>query len=284
MGFSKQKHEHVSGRSQHGQMFCAAFKYSFLFSLLLNSCKYNKISIRTSFNWKDYGYSTCSHSVLKAFFSGAENELSQLNIFSVITSHLESSVVIRLPGSAGNDAFDIYSCGASIPDALVVCSLFYWAPWVSLSLLLSSAANSVTTVLHPPDSRIDQLVDVAHRTAQSQFGFFSVQILDDLQQGSSREQTGGGDVHIHGRQKTSAAFFLPFVWSLHVLLHACMSSPKRPPSVPHCLISPGVTVTVCLRETSELFGVYPTSHLTKPGICSGSPFREKAAYTMDGER
>lgn len=31
-------------------------------------------------------------------------------IFSVITSRLERSVVIRLPRSLGNDAFDIYSC------------------------------------------------------------------------------------------------------------------------------------------------------------------------------
>lgn len=32
------------------------------------------------------------------------------DIFSVITSRLERSVVIRLPRSLGNDAFDIYSC------------------------------------------------------------------------------------------------------------------------------------------------------------------------------
>lgn len=91
---------------------------------------------------------------------------SGCNIFSVITSRLESSVVMRPPHSLGNDAFDIYSCGTSVPDALVVCSLFYWAWWVSLSLLLSSMADSVTTAIYPPDSTrctIDQTVDVTWR-------------------------------------------------------------------------------------------------------------------------
>lgn len=105
------------------------------------------------------------------------------NIFSVITSRLESSVVIRASRSLGNDAFDIYSCSTSVPDALVVCSLFYWAWWVSLSLLLSSMADSVTTAIYPPDSTrstIDQMVDVARRrhkrTAQSRILDFSFQM------------------------------------------------------------------------------------------------------------
>lgn len=88
------------------------------------------------------------------------------NVFSVITSRLESSVVIWPPRSLGNDAFDIYSRGTSIPDALVVCTLFYWAWWVSLSLLLSSMADSVSTAIYPPDSTrstIDQMVDVSWR-------------------------------------------------------------------------------------------------------------------------
>lgn len=89
------------------------------------------------------------------------------NIFSVITSRLESSVVIRAPRSLGNDAFDIYSCSTSVPDALVVCSLFYWAWWVSLSLLLSSMADSVTTAIYilqtAPASTIDQTVDMTWR-------------------------------------------------------------------------------------------------------------------------
>lgn len=97
------------------------------------------------------------------------------NIFSVITSRLESSVVIRPPRSLGNDAFDIYSCSTSVPDALVVCSLFYWAWWLTLSLLLSSMADSVTTAIYPPDSThehdwSDSRYDLtaAQRAAQSQ--------------------------------------------------------------------------------------------------------------------
>lgn len=74
------------------------------------------------------------------------------DISFVMRSCLESCVVARPPRSLRNDAFDIYSCSTSVPDALVVCSLFYWAWWVSLSLLLSSTANSVTTAIYPPDS------------------------------------------------------------------------------------------------------------------------------------
>lgn len=52
--------------------------------------------------------------------------------------------------SLGNDAFDIYSCWTSVPDALVVCSLFYWAWWVSLSLLLSGSVDFVSKAIYPP--------------------------------------------------------------------------------------------------------------------------------------
>lgn len=109
----------------------------------------------------------------------------QANIlFSVITSRLGSSVLIRL----GNDAFDIYSSSTSIPDALVVCSLFYWAWWVSLSLPLSSMAASVATVMHPPDGSrcvADEPVDASwqchggrrgHRLPISHYNLIRVQI------------------------------------------------------------------------------------------------------------
>lgn len=173
------------------------------------------------------------------FLSGVENELSQLNTSSVITSHLESSVVIWLPRSLGNDAFDIYSCITFIPDALAVCSLFYWAPWVSLSLLLSTATDSVTTVFYPPDSTIDQQVDVTWRwhkekTAQFQFYVFILEILDEQ---SISPWTSGGrlsdDARIY-RWHASAAFskgcdshlLLQSVWTAahsgpHLKRHLC---------------------------------------------------------------
>lgn len=84
----------------------------------------------------------------------------------IMTSHLERSVVIRPPRSRGNYSFDIYSCSTSVPDVLVVCSLFYWAWWVSLSLLVTSTSDSVTTAMYPPDSTrgtIDQTADGSWR-------------------------------------------------------------------------------------------------------------------------
>lgn len=56
------------------------------------------------------------------------------NVFFAIASWPESCAVTQPPISLGNDAFDIYSCWTSVPDALVVCCLFYWARWVRLSL------------------------------------------------------------------------------------------------------------------------------------------------------
>lgn len=137
------------------------------------------------------------------------------NIFSVITSRLESSVVIRPPRSLGNDAFDIYSRGTSVPDALVVCSLFYWAWWVSLSLLLSSMADSVTTAIYPPDSTrstIDQMVDVTwrwHRGRHShRFLIFHFRGSDDnLRQSVSRWMSRwrfSDEARTHRRQISAA--------------------------------------------------------------------------------
>lgn len=51
-----------------------------------------------------------------------EDEVTGASVLlSAVSSRLGSSALLQL----GNDAFDIYSGGVSVPDALVVCSLFY---------------------------------------------------------------------------------------------------------------------------------------------------------------